>query len=54
MLTRASQNNVKIETVNSDGRVVLDAQIDVFLNTEAEVAILREVLSSQLVLSDLK
>lgn len=54
MLTRTSQDDVEVETVNSDRRIVLDAQVDVFLNTETEVSILREVLSSQLVFSDLK
>lgn len=53
-LTRASQNDVKVQTVDTDRRIVLDAQIDVFLDTEAKVAGLGEVVATQLVFPDLK
>lgn len=53
-LTRTSEDNVEIETIDSDRWIVFDAQINVFLDTESEVAVLGEVLSSQLVFTDLK
>ena len=31
----ATQDNVKVHTVDTDGRVVFDTQIDVFLDTES-------------------
>lgn len=52
-LTRATQDNVEIESVNADWRIVFDSQVDVFLDSETEVSILREILASQLVFSDL-
>lgn len=51
---RSAKDNVKVHTVDTDGGIVLDAQIDVFLDAEAKVAILAEVLATQLVLTDLK
>ena len=50
----AAQHDVEVHAVDSDGRVVLDTQIDVLLDTESEVAVLAEVLAPQLVLTDLK
>lgn len=53
-LTWTSQDDVEIQTIDTDRWVVFDAQIDVFLNTEAEVSVLWEIFTSQLVFSDLK
>lgn len=36
--TRAAQHHVEIHTVNTGGGIVLDAQVNVLLNAEAEVA----------------
>ena len=52
--TGTSQNNVEIHTINTDGGVVFDTQIDVFLDTETEVAVLGEVFTTQLVFTDLE
>ncbi len=48
-----SKHNVEVETIDSDARVVLDTQVDVFLDTEPEVAGTGEVFTSQLVFSHL-
>jgi len=45
---------VEIHSVNTDRRVVLDTEIDVFADTEAEVAGLREVALSEFVFLDLQ
>lgn len=45
---------VEVHAVDTDGRVVLDAEIDVLADTEAEVAGLGEVALPQLVLLDLE
>jgi len=45
---------VEIHSVNSDRRVVLDTEIDVFADTETEVSSLREVTLAKLVLLDLQ
>ena len=37
---RAAQDNVRVHTVDTNGRVVFDTQIDVFLDTESKVAVL--------------
>ena len=36
---RSTENNVEVHTINTDGGIVLDTQIDVFLDTEAKVAV---------------
>jgi hypothetical protein len=45
---------VEIHSVNTNRRVVLDTKIDVFADTEAEVASLREVALSEFVFLDLQ
>ena len=52
--TGASQLHVEIHTEDTGVGVVLDAQINVLLNTETEVARVREVLLHQLVLLHLQ
>lgn len=52
--TWAVQHHVEVHAVNTGGGVVLDAQVNVLLNTEAEVAGSAEVLSLQLVLLHLQ
>ena len=52
--TGTPQNNVEIHTVNTDGGVVFDTQIDVFLDTETEIAVHGEVFTTQLVFTDLE
>ena len=49
-----AEDDVEVHAVDADGRVVLDAQVDVFLDAETEVSVVREVLATQLVFSDLK
>ena len=53
-LTGTSHAAVEIHAVDTDGGVVLDTKIDVFADTEAEVAGLREVALAELVLLDLE
>ena len=45
----AVQDNVEIHTIDTDGRIVFQSKIDVFLNTESEVAGVGEVLTVQFV-----
>ena len=45
---------VKALTVNACGWVVLDAQVNVLIDTETKVSCVTEVLSEQLVLLDLQ
>jgi len=53
-VTGAVHADEEVHTVNTDGGIVLDTQIDVLLDTEAEVAGLGEVGLLQLVLLDLE
>lgn len=53
-LTGPGHAAVEVHAVDTDSRVVLDAQVDVFADTEAEVAGLAEVALPQLVLLDLE
>lgn len=47
-------HHVEVQSVDADAGVVLDAQIDVLLDTEAEVSSIGEVVLSQLVLTHLE
>jgi hypothetical protein len=47
-------DTVEVHAVNTDRRIVLDTQVDVFADTEAEVASLREIALTQFVLLDLE
>lgn len=49
-----SHDAVKVHSVNTDSRVILDAQIDMLRDTETEVSSFREVPLAQLVLLDLQ
>ena len=53
-LTRAGHAAVEVHAVDTDRRIVLDAQIDVLGDTETEVASLAEVALAKLVLLDLE
>lgn len=53
-LTGAGHAAVEVHTVDTDTGVVLDSEIDVLADTEAEVAGLGEVALAQLVLLDLE
>lgn len=53
-LTRAGHAAVEVHSVNTDRRVILDTEIDVLVDTEAEVTSLAEVALAELVLLDLK
>lgn len=53
-LTRASHAAVEVHAVDTNTGVVLDAQVDVLADTEAEVAGLAEVALAELVLLDLE
>ena len=50
----AAKDGEEIHTVDTNGGVVLDTEIDVLLDTEAKVATVREVLGVQFVLLDLE
>jgi hypothetical protein len=45
---------VEVHAVDTDRRIVLDTEIDVFANTETEVASLREVALAELIFLDLQ
>lgn len=53
-LTLAGHAAVEVHAVDTNGGVVLDAQVDVLANAEAEVAGLGEVALAELVLLDLE
>jgi hypothetical protein len=49
-LTGTGHAGVEVHAVDTNRRIVLDTQIDVFADTEAEVASLREVALAELIL----
>ena len=53
-LTGTGHDGVEVHTVDTNRRIVLDAEIDVFADAETEVASLAEVALAQLVLLDLE
>ena len=53
-LTRTGHAGVEIHAVNANRWVVFDTEIDVFADTEAEVASLREVALAELIFLDLQ
>ena len=53
-VTRAGHAAVEVHAVDTDTGVVLDAEIDVLADTEAEVAGLGEVALAELILLDLE
>lgn len=53
-LTSAGHDAVEVHAVDTNTRVVLDTQIDVFVDTESEVSALREVPLPQFVFLDLE
>jgi len=53
-LTGTGHDDVEVHSVDTDRRVVLDAQVDVLGDTETEVAGLGEVALAELVLLDLE
>ena len=48
-VTITTQDNEEVHSVNTDTRIVLDTQINMFLDSEPEVSGVREVALSQLV-----
>lgn len=52
--TRAAHDDVEVHTEDTDSGVVLDAQVDVLVNTETKVSGLGEVALAKLVLLDLE
>ena len=48
-----AKNDVEVHTVDTNGWIVLDSQINVFLDTKSKVTIGRKVVSSQFVFTDL-
>lgn len=52
--TWSSEYDVEVETIDSDGGIVLDAQVNVLLNTEAKVSGGGEIVASQLVFTHLQ
>jgi hypothetical protein len=53
-LTGSGHAAVEVHSVNTNRRVVLDTEIDVFADTEAEITSLREVALSEFVFLDLQ
>merc|ERR1711997_776305 len=50
----AAQHDVKVHAVNTNVGVVFDAQVDVFLDTEAKVTVVGKVFAAKLELAHLK
>lgn len=53
-VTGTAHDAEEIHTVNTDGRIILDTKIDMFLDTETEVTSLREVTVQEFVLLNLE
>ena len=53
IFTWALKDNVEVQTEDTDGGIILDTQINVFLDTEAKVAKAREVITTKLVFTNL-
>lgn len=53
-LTRTGHAAVEVHTVDTNGGIVLDAEIDVLVDTEAEVTSLAEIALAELVFLDLE
>lgn len=53
-LTWSLENDKEIQTKDTNGWVVFDAQVNVFLNTKAKIAVLGEVVTTQFILPDLE
>ncbi len=53
-LSWTSENDVKVHTIDTDRRVVLQAQIDMFGKTEAKMSHLTEARFGQFVFLDFK
>ena len=51
-LTWSAKNNVEVKTVNTDGWVVFDSKINVFLDTKAKVACVTEVFFPQFIFTN--
>ena len=49
----SSTHHVEVQSIDADARVILDAQVNVFLDTKAEVPGVGEVVFPQLVLTHL-
>lgn len=52
-LTWSLQNDKEVQTKDANGWVIFDAQVNVFLNTKAKIAILGEVVATQFILPNL-
>merc|ERR1712146_17210 len=52
--TWALENNVEVHTINTSARIVLKPQVNVLVDTKAEVASLTEVLGTDLVVGNLE
>jgi hypothetical protein len=50
----SAEDDVEVHAVDTDGGVVLDAQVDVLLDAKSEVSVVGEVLATQLVFADLE
>lgn len=53
-LTCSAKNNIEIHAIDANTGVVFDSKINVFLDAEAEVAGVAEVVFPQLVLTNLR
>ncbi len=51
--TCTAKNNVEVHAVDTNAGVILDAQVNVFLDTKPKVAGVTEVIPPQLILSHL-
>ena len=49
-----AKDHIKVHTIDTDGGIVLDSQVDMLLDTEAEVTVQTEVFTAQLVFTDLQ
>ena len=54
VVSRSFQHDVEIHSIDTDAGIVLDAQIDVLLDAEAEISGIGKAVLSQLIFSHLE
>ena len=49
-LASSGQDNIEVHAENTSAHIIFDSEIDMLLNTESEVALIREIIFLELVL----
>ena len=51
--TSTSKYNIEVHTINSNGWIILDSQINMFLDTKPKVTVGRKIIPAQFILTNL-